>query len=96
MLTDHDIYLFREGSHGRLYDKLGCHVAADGAHFGVWAPNAREVHVIGEWNGWQPGVHRLAPRWDGSGIWEGVVPGVARGQAYKYRIVSQSGGYEVD
>jgi 1,4-alpha-glucan branching enzyme len=96
MLTDHDIYLFREGSHGRLYDKLGCHLTADGARFAVWAPNASEVHVIGDWNGWQPGRHLLAARADGSGVWEGVVPGVQRGQAYKYRIVSSVRGYEVD
>jgi len=91
MLTDHDIYLFREGSHGRLYDKLGCHLSPEGATFAVWAPNAREVHVIGEWNGWQHGVHRLHPRWEGSGIWEGEVAGVRRGHAYKYRVLGADG-----
>jgi 1,4-alpha-glucan branching enzyme len=91
MLTDHDIYLFREGSHGRLYDKLGCHLSPEGARFAVWAPNAREVSVIGEWNGWQPGVHRLHARWEGSGIWEADVPGVQRGHAYKFRILGADG-----
>src|SRR5438128_1400186 len=52
-LTDHDIYLFKEGNHARLYDKLGAHLLSDGsAHFAVWAPNARAVSVIGDFNGW--------------------------------------------
>ncbi len=95
MLTDHDIYLFREGSHGRLYDGLGCqmHRGRDGAQFGVWAPNAQAVSVIGEWNAWNPEADRLAPRADGSGIWEGRVRSVTHGQAYKFRIVSQAGGH---
>jgi 1,4-alpha-glucan branching enzyme len=100
VLTDHDIYLFKEGSHGRLYEKMGCHLATRdgvaGAHFAVWAPNARSVSVIGDFNGWDPGLHPLAARWDGSGIWEGFVPGVARGQSYKYRVRSTHRGYEVD
>ena len=58
MLTDHDIYLLKEGTHGRLYDKLGCHLetrdGAAGAHFAVWAPNARRLSAVGEWNGWNP------------------------------------------
>jgi len=98
VLTDHDVYLFREGSHGRLYDKLGCHLARDGksAHFAVWAPNAQSVSVIGEWNGWDPGAHALAQRGDGSGVWQGKVAGATRGQAYKYRIESKVGGHVVD
>jgi len=98
VLTDHDVYLFREGTHGRLYDKLGCHLAADGkrAHFAVWAPNAETVSVIGEWNGWDPGKNPLAPRKDGSGVWEGKVAKVKRGQSYKYRIRSKVGGHVVD
>jgi len=94
LLTDHDIYLFREGSHSRLYEKLGCQLdhGGKGADFAVWAPNAGEVSVIGDWNGWDPAVDRLAPRRDGSGIWEGRAAGVERGQAYKYRIVSNLGG----
>ncbi len=93
MLTDHDVYLFREGTHGRLFGGLGCqmHRDRDGAHFSVWAPNARAVSVIGEWNGWNPEADPLTARGDSSGIWEGRVRQVARGQAYKYRIVSQHG-----
>jgi 1,4-alpha-glucan branching enzyme len=95
MLTDHDIYLFREGSHGRLYEGLGCqmHSARDGAQFGVWAPNARAVSVVGEWNAWNPQADPLSARADGSGIWEGRVREVSRGQAYKFRIVSQANGH---
>jgi 1,4-alpha-glucan branching enzyme len=98
VLTDQDIYLFREGTHGRLFDQLGSRLAADGngAHFAVWAPNAAEVSVMGDWNGWNAGADRLAPRFDESGIWEGSVPGVQCGQAYKYRIVSRVGDYSVD
>ena len=97
MLTDHDIYLFREGTHSRLYEKLGCQLdpAGEGGHFAVWAPNAREVSVIGEWNDWRPD-DQLQARWDGSGIWEGRVAGVHRGQVYKYRVVSSLGGRVAD
>jgi 1,4-alpha-glucan branching enzyme len=97
-LTDHDVYLFREGSHGRLYGRMGAHLerrdGVDGAHFAVWAPNARHLHVMGEWNHWDGGTDALAPRPDGSGVWEGFVAGVRHGHAYKYRIVSQVDGGE--
>jgi 1,4-alpha-glucan branching enzyme len=96
VLTDHDIYLFREGSHSRLYDKLGCTLADDGADFAVWAPNAQAVSVIGDFNGWNASAHPLRARADESGIWEGRVPGAQQGQAYKYRIVSSVGGYTVE
>jgi 1,4-alpha-glucan branching enzyme len=95
-LTAHDAYLFREGTHRRLYERLGCHLGADGAHFAVWAPNARKVSVIGDMNGWDAAGAPLSPRGDGTGIWEGEVADVRRGQAYKYRIESRFGGYRVD
>ncbi len=93
MLTDHDIYLFREGTHGRLHESLGCQVDAgqQGARFTVWAPNASAVSVIGDWNGWSPDADRLAPRPDGSGIWEGRARGARPGHAYKYRLGSNAG-----
>ena len=79
-LTDHDVYLFRQGRHSRLYEKLGAHVMSvknvTGVHFAVWAPNARAVSVIGDFNGWRPGSHSLHSRKDGCGIWEGFIPGV--------------------
>jgi len=95
VLTDHDVYLFREGTHARLYESLGCQIDEDrgGARFAVWAPNARSVSVIGDWNGWDPKADPLAQRRDESGIWEGGAPKAARGQAYKYRIVSHSAGH---
>ena len=97
VLTDQDIYLFREGTHSHLGSKLGCNmVPGAGAHFAVWAPNAKAVSVIGDWNGWRGGEDVLAPRADGSGIWEGAAAGVQRGQAYKYRITSRVDDFVVE
>jgi 1,4-alpha-glucan branching enzyme len=94
-LNADDAYLFREGTHARLYEQLGCRLDAKrgGAHFGVWAPNARAVSVVGDWNGWRAGADPLQPRPDHTGIWEGRVAEVTRGQAYKYRIESNAGGH---
>ena len=98
MLTDQDIYLFREGTHSQMHSKLGCRVLEPGAgvHFAVWAPNATAVSVIGDWNGWKAGENSLVPRADGSGIWEGTAAAAERGQGYKYRINSRLGGYAVE
>ena len=98
MLTEQDIYLFREGTHSQLHSRLGCRMLQSGvgAHFAVWAPNAAAVSVIGDWNGWQSGADALAARGDGSGIWEGEVPAVRRGQAYKYHITSRVHGFKVE
>jgi 1,4-alpha-glucan branching enzyme len=95
-LNDNDIYLFREGTHARLYRSLGCHLGAGGkgARFAVWAPNARAVHVIGDWNGWRRDADEMKPRWDSSGIWEAEVPAVRRGQAYKFAITNAHGHVE--
>jgi len=99
LLTDDDIYLFNEGSHYRLYEKLGSHpVTADGVagtYFAVWAPNAEQVCLMGDFNGWSHDSHPLCPRGQ-SGIWEGFVPGVGQGAVYKYHIVSHYNGYRVD
>ena len=97
MLTDQDVYLFREGRHTQLHSRLGCTLLPQGgAHFSVWAPNATAVSVVGDWNGWRPGEDILAVRADGSGIWEGAVAAVQRGQAYKYRITSRVDGFVVE
>jgi len=100
LLTDHDIYLFKQGNHFRLYEKLGAHVAEHegirGTFFAVWAPNAASVSVIGDFNNWNPQSHPLAARWDASGIWEGFVPGVGKGAIYKYHVVSNYNDYVVD
>jgi 1,4-alpha-glucan branching enzyme len=99
-LTEHDIYLFRQGRHFRLYDALGAHpMAVDGVAgvcFAVWAPNAEGVAVLGDFNGWRGDTHELRMRADGSGIWEGFVPGVTSGTCYKYRLRSRYQGYTVD
>ena len=86
-----DIHLFREGTHARLYQKLGCQALADGTHFAVWAPNARAVAVIGDFNGWNREAHPAHARWDGSGIWEVRVPHVHAGQRYKFAILASDG-----
>ena len=100
LLTDQDIYLFKEGSHYQLYDKLGAHVmevnGVTGVFFAVWAPNAKHVSVIGDFNGWNRQSHLLGPRWDASGIWEGFIPGLTPGNMYKYYIESNQNGYEVE
>lgn len=99
LLTDDDLYLFNEGTHYALHDKLGAHVmtveGVEGTYFAVWAPNARAVSVIGDFNGWNRKSHSLRPR-ASSGIWEGFIPGVGRGTLYKYHIVSHLRGFVVD
>ena len=99
LLDAQDLYLFNEGSHLRLWEKLGAHPArvagVDGTHFAVWAPNADRVSVVGDWNGWNGAAHPLR-RLDRSGVWAGFVPGAARHARYKYRIESRGGGFRVD
>jgi len=97
-LSGHDIYLFREGSHTRLYEKMGCQLEEGGASFAVWAPNARAVSVVGDFNDWRDAAAPLSPRPDDSGLWEGRVAGVRAGALYKYRIVCANGevAYKAD
>jgi 1,4-alpha-glucan branching enzyme len=96
---DQDIYLFNEGTHTRLYEKLGARpgdVAGQrGAHFAVWAPNAESVSVIADFNGWTGEGGRLAPQ-GSSGVWYGFVAGARQGDKYKFRIASRYNGYVVD
>src|SRR5690349_6704639 len=99
LLTDFDLHLFNEGNHARLYQKLGAHPMTVGGEqgtlFAVWAPNAENVSVIGEFNHWNKTAHPLQSRGE-SGIWEGFVPGVGTGTQYKYYVSSQHHGYRVD
>ena len=85
-LTGHDLYLFREGTHSRLYEKLGAHVLGDGTQFAVWAPNAAQVSVIGDFNGWDPA--RTPCSGSEAGIWSAGCPG-EQGSLYKYHVVSR-------
>lgn len=100
IITDHDIYLFKEGSHTRLYDKLGAHpVLYDGrkgTFFAVWAPNAESVSVTGNFNDWNKKSNHLKTREDGSGIWEGFIAGVKKGDSYKYHVESKYNSYKAD
>lgn len=93
--SDLDIHLFHEGKHGKLYDKFGSHVVThngvQGTYFAVWAPSARYVAVIGDFNGWDRGSASLNVRWDSSGIWETFIPNIGNGQTYKYFIVHEGG-----
>ncbi|SHF87578.1 1,4-alpha-glucan branching protein GlgB [Chryseobacterium vrystaatense] len=95
LFTDHDVYLFKEGRHYKLYGKFGAHsVEKDGVkgvYFSVWAPNAKKVSVIGNFNNWNHKDHILFPRWDGSGIWEGFIAGLTWGTLYKYAVETARG-----
>ncbi|MGB6281514.1 MAG: 1,4-alpha-glucan branching protein GlgB, partial [Syntrophobacteria bacterium] len=99
LLSEQDIFLFNEGSHFRLYEKLGSHLLAagegQGTYFAVWAPDAEQVCVIGDFNDWNKRTHPLKPK-DRSGIWEGVIPEAVKGARYKYHIVSRYNDYRVD
>jgi 1,4-alpha-glucan branching enzyme len=99
LLSEQDIFLFNEGSHFRLYEKLGSHLLSagegQGTYFAVWAPDAEQVSVIGDFNDWNKTNHPLKPR-DRSGIWEGVIPEAVKGARYKYHIVSRYNDYRVD
>lgn len=90
-----DLYLFREGTHTRLYEKLGAHVEEEGTRFAVWAPNAAAVRVMGDFNGWDPEADPLEPLGD-SGIWVGRVREARPGHRYKYRVVPRGGSPPLD
>ena len=100
LLTEYDIYLFKEGTHGALYEKFGSHLGTldgmEGAFFAVWAPNAEFVSVIGDFNYWNNKSHPLRVREDKSGIWEGFIPGITKGALYKYHLRSQWNNYRVE
>jgi len=94
--TELDIYLLKAGKHYKLYEKLGSHITivdgVKGTYFAVWAPSAKAVSVVGDFNHWVDGEYALNVRWDSSGIWEGFIPNVGQGALYKYRIHSHHNG----
>ena len=96
LLTEDDLYLFNEGNHFHLYEKLGAHVVTRGGirgtYFAVWAPDAEKVCVTGDFNQWNKTSHALRPR-GVSGIWEGFIPGVGKGEKYKFHVCSRYQGY---
>lgn len=95
LLYDDDIATFQNGTHYSLYKKFGSKritvLNKEGYHFTVWAPNATRVSVMGNFNGWNPHSHQLQPRWDKSGVWEGFIPGIEKGEVYKYHITGFQG-----
>lgn len=99
LLNDQDLYLFNEGTHLRLHEKLGaCPLTVEGVkgtYFAVWAPNAEQVFVMGDFDAWDKTSHPLRPRGQ-SGIWEGFVSGAGEGAVYKYHLISRYNGYRVD
>jgi len=100
LFSDFDISLFKTGKHFRLYEKFGARQVnldgQDGTYFAVYAPSAKAVAVIGNFNFWDGSQHQLNVRWDGSGIWEGFIPGVPTGELYKYRIWSEQLDNHID
>ena len=98
-LTPQDLYLFNEGSHVRLYDKLGAHPTTvngvAGFQFAVWAPNAGYVAVLGDFNGWNRAKNPMAMLGD-SGLWQAFVPGVKSGVCYKFHLANRHSGYNAD
>ena len=98
LLSDDDVFLFNEGTNYRLYEKFGSHSTiahgVRGTYFAVWAPNASQVSVIGNFNNWEQDRHRLQCRGQ-SGIWEGFIEGIEPGEIYKYHINSRLNGYQV-
>ena len=90
MLEELDLHLFGEGRHLRLYEKLGAHPQEGGVWFSVWAPNAERVGVVGDFCGWDGRRHPLSCR-GVSGVWEGLVPGLKKGDLYKFEIGCKNG-----
>jgi len=100
LFTDYDIHLFKEGNAFQLYAKFGAHeMSVDeqkGVYLALWSPNAKSVSVIGDFNEWNSQTHPLGIRWDGSGIWEGFIPHLKKGDLYKFHIASTQRKYSVD
>ncbi len=93
ILTDFDTYLLSEGTHERAYEKMGSHLielnGEAGVHFAVWAPNASQISIMGDFNGWDRNIHLMNS--SNNGVWTLFVPGVQEHSVYKYHIVAQNG-----
>ncbi|HJT57152.1 MAG TPA: hypothetical protein VJ761_11705 [Ktedonobacteraceae bacterium] len=100
LFSDFDLYLFGQGKHYRLYEKMGAHPrtvnSVEGVNFAVWAPNARTVSVIGNFNGWRHGANQMHLRHIDLGVWECFIPGLQMGEIYKYAISSKYNNYVVE
>jgi len=100
LFSDFDISLFKGGKHYKLYQKFGAHPLTlngiSGIYFAVWAPSAKQVSVVGDFNYWVDGEYKLNVRWDSSGIWEGFIPNVTIGALYKYKIHSSINNYVIE
>ena len=99
IISELDLQQIGEGTHNSIYEKLGAHAldlnGSSGTHFGVWAPHAREVSVIGDFNGWNPWVNPLERR-GRTGVWSGFVPAIGQGALYKFSMVAPDGGSRFD
>ena len=97
-ISEFDLYLLAEGTHYRAYEKLGAHLTEKdgkrGVQFAVWAPNAKRVSIIGDFNNWNPAAAIMRPT--AAGIWEGFVPDIGQGATYKYHVESRLRNYKVD
>ena len=97
-ISEFDLYLLAEGTHYRAYEKLGAHLTGKdgkrGVQFAVWAPNAKRVSIIGDFNNWNPNAAIMSS--STAGIWEGFVPDIGQGASYKYHIESRYRDYKVD
>ena len=97
-ISEFDLYLLAEGTHYRAYEKLGAHLTGKdgkrGVQFAVWAPNAKRVSIIGDFNNWNPNAAIMNS--STAGIWEGFVPDIGQGASYKYHIESRYRDYKVD
>jgi len=98
VISEFDRYLLAEGTLQRAYQKLGAHLTKrggqPGVHFAVWAPNAKLVSVIGDFNRWNPSAHKMEP--SPEGVWETFIPHLGQGDIYKYHLESNHDRYQVD
>ncbi len=100
ILSDFDLHLFGQGKEYRIYEKMGAHLrtvsGVPGVNFALWAPNARSVSVIGDFNGWRHGATPMHLRHQDLGVWECFVPGLTAGALYRYAITSRFNDYTVE